>query len=389
MPESYPQVSKDELKSFQSLRYADLAYEIISKFVGDSIPDSDLKSLIQSVYTVEKFGSDQVVPVENIYDDIFVEDLSTGPSLAFKDLALQFLGSVMDYELNRRGEKLTILGASSGDTVSAAEEALKSKERIKVFMLTPRFGMSPFQKLQAGSILDDNIYNIAIDAPFDRCQDIVKQVNMDAEFKQKYSIGAVNSINWGRICAQIVYYFAAFLQTSSDLETPITAVVPSGNFGNILAAFIAKMGCPIKTCVIATNENKVLDTFFKTGVYEQTNVAVTNAPSMDISKASNLERFLYELLDRDPKALKDAMDTFESTGKVDLSDHLPKMKQHFLSGESNRSERLETIKEVYERSGRVVDPHTASGIFVAQELSLEGPVVFVWKPQSPVSLNQR
>ena len=211
VPETYPVVSNEELSNLRSLPYHELAFEIISKFVGDSIPESDLIDLLKATYSKDVFGSDEITPLTHLFDSIYVQDLSSGPSLAFKDMAMQFLGHVMEYEHKRRGESLTILGASSGDTVSAAEEAMRGKTQINVVMLTPKEGMSPFQKAQAGSILDSNILNVSLPGPFDTCQDIVKQVNRDLEFKKNHKIGAVNSINWGRICAQIVYYFNGYI----------------------------------------------------------------------------------------------------------------------------------------------------------------------------------
>ena len=370
VPETYPEVSKDLLTKFRYLTYKQMAYEIISLFVGDAIESSDLKKLIHKTYSASVFGSESVTPVEQISNGIYLQDLSTGPSLAFKDLAMQFLGHAMDYELSRRGQTLTILGASSGDTVSAAEEAMRGKECINVVMLTPRDGMSSFQKAQAGSILDDNIFNIALAAPFDRCQDLVKSINKDIPFKQKYKIGAVNSINWGRICAQIVYYFKGYLSITNSNDEWIDAVVPSGNFGNVLAAYIAKkMGLPIRRLIVSTNENDVLDVFFKTGTYQQKSVKVTSSPSMDISKASNIERYFFDLLDRNANVLSDYMSEFETTKQIDFSELLAKIQIEtgFFSGASNHQERLSIIQKIYQASQRVIDPHTAAGVKVALE----------------------
>ena len=368
VPKYYPQID-DQLESLRNLSYSELAFSILQLFTGDSIPLPDLEQMVSSIYNKEVFKSSDVTPVTKLYDSIYIQDLSSGPSLAFKDLAMQFLGQVMNYELDRQGRVLTILGASSGDTVSAAEEAMRGKSRIKVVMLTPKYGMSDFQKAQAGSIMDDNIYNVSIEGPFDHCQDIVKEINREASFKSSFHIGAVNSINWGRISAQIVYYFKGYFATTHTNQDVIDVVVPSGNFGNVLAAYIAKkMGLPIRRLLVATNENVVLDEFFKTGIYEQLKVQVTSSPSMDISKASNIERFFFDLVDRDPQALANLMTTFEQTQRIDLSDHLDTIHNghQFFSGDSNHSDRLKMIQKVFEKSQRVIDPHTAAAVKVAE-----------------------
>jgi threonine synthase len=370
VPESYPQLSQDDLTRLRTLPYHELAYDIISRFIGDSIPEQDLRDLLKATYSKAIFGSDAITPLTHLFDNIYVQDLSSGPSLAFKDMAMQFLGHVMEYELKRRGESLTILGASSGDTVSAAEEAMRGKGQITVVMLTPKEGMSPFQKAQAGSILDDNILNVSVPGPFDICQDIVKAVNRDLEFKKTFKIGAVNSINWGRICAQIVYYFNGYFLATSSNEEVVDVVVPSGNFGNVLAAYVAKqMGLPIRRFIVATNENKVLDTFFKTGIYEQQDVVVTSSPSMDISKASNIERFFYDVVGRDAQVLADHMKQFETTKRLDLSQYIEKIQNEigFSSGPSDHDERKVVIQDVYKKTEEIVDPHTASAIKVALE----------------------
>lgn len=370
VPESYPNISADELSQLRQLPYHELAYDIISKFVGDSIPQADLKALLTATYSKSVFGSDAITPLTHLFDSIYLQDLSSGPSLAFKDMAMQFLGHIMEYELKRRGESITILGASSGDTVSAAEEAMRGKTQIKVVMLTPKEGMSPFQKAQAGSILDDNIINVSLPGPFDTCQDIVKQVNRDLDFKKEFKIGAVNSINWGRICAQIVYYFNGYFLATKTNNELIDVVVPSGNFGNVLAAYVAKqMGLPIRRFIVATNENRVLDTFFKTGVYKQQDVIVTSSPSMDISKASNIERFFYDVVGRDASVLADLMKEFETTHTLDLSQYLDKIQNEigFYSGPSDHNERKRVIQDTYKQTHVIVDPHTASAIKVAKE----------------------
>jgi len=371
VPVEYPKLSTDTLTNLRFLSYKALAFEIISLFVGSSIPEKDLKNLVYKTYTKDIYGSDEITPLETLTDNILLQDLSSGPSLAFKDMAMQFLGNIMDYELTRRGKTLNIVGASSGDTVSAAEEAMRGKSQINVFMLTPKEGMSPFQKAQAGSILDDNIFNISLPAPFDTCQDIVKEINKDAAFKSTYKVGAVNSINWGRICAQVVYYFKGYYAATTTNNEAVDVVVPSGNFGNVLAGFIAKkMGLNIRRLVVSTNENKVLDTFFKTGIYKQQDVVVTSSPSMDISKASNIERLFYDLVDNDAQILTDKMTEFETTKSLDLTQYLTKLTDYgFISGNSTHTQRCDVIKSVYAKTKRIIDPHTAAAVKVALDVN--------------------
>jgi threonine synthase len=368
IPESYPIIKDTEWISLRNLPYSDLAFEIMSRFIDSDFSRTDLKDLLKKTYTKDVFGSEEITPISHLWGPLYLQDLSSGPSLAFKDMAMQFLGHIMDYELKRIGETLTILGASSGDTVSAAEEAMKGKSSIRVVMLTPKDGMSPFQKAQAGSILEDNIFNLSVPGPFDVCQDLVKSINRDIAFKKKYKIGAVNSINWCRILAQIVYYFNAYFMQTKTMKESIDVVVPSGNFGNILAAYVAKkMGLPIRRLIVATNENDVLDTFFKTGIYRKKNVQVTSSPSMDISKASNIERLFYDILGRDPQTLSKKMAEFESTGMLDFTPYLEdiQIKLGFYSGQSTHNERKHIIQEVYKKTGHVIDPHTAASVKVA------------------------
>ncbi len=390
-PLSYPSLSYDQLETWRHLSYSALAYEVISLYVGDSIPALDLKEMIAKTYTSAVFGSESITPLSSVSPHLFIQDLSSGPSLAFKDIAMQFLGHIMSYELERRNQRLTIVGASSGDTVSAAEEAFKDKARLSVVMLTPKTGMSAFQKAQAGSILSDNIFNVSIPAPFDTCQDLVKALNRDASFKESYHIGAVNSINWGRICAQMVYYFYAYFSVCKGPNDCFDVVVPSGNFGNVLAGYIAKrMGLPIRRLIVSTNENKVLDTFFKTGLYVQTPVHVTSSPSMDISKASNIERLFFDVLGRDAALLSQNMQAFESTASLDLKACLPSLLNEygFVSGSSTHDERQAVIQSVYRNSGIVVDPHTAAALKVAYEYQCDAIPMVCMETAKPAKFEE-
>ena len=300
LPERYPQVDAATLAKWRGLPYAELAFEILSLYIDD-IPAEDLQAICRKTYTEEVFGTQEIVPLKKLEDGLCLEALSNGPTLAFKDMAMQLLGNLFEYELARRGEELNILGATSGDTGSAAEYAMRGKKGVRVFMTSPHGRMSPFQQAQMFSLQDANIHNLAIEGVFDDCQDIVKAVSNDLEFKRKYKIGTVNSINWARLVAQVVYYFAGYFQaTRGSNDQKVSFTVPSGNFGNICAGHVARMmGLPIEKLVLATNENDVLDEFFRTGVYRVRSSAdthETSSPSMDISKASNFERFVFDLL---------------------------------------------------------------------------------------------
>ena len=283
MPVAYPQVDHATLtrwrKVYHEQGYASLAFEILSLYIDD-IPADDLRALCAKTYTAEVFGTGEIVPLRHLQDGVWIEALSNGPTLAFKDMAMQLLGNLFEYELARRGEELNILGATSGDTGSAAEHAMRGKKGVRVFMTSPHGRMSPFQQAQMFSLQDANIYNIAIKGVFDDCQDIVKAVSNDLEFKRKYKIGTVNSINWARLLAQVVYYFAGYIQATESNAQKVSFSVPSGNFGNVCAGHVARqMGLPVDKLVVATNENDVLDEFFRTGVYRVRGTADTHETS--------------------------------------------------------------------------------------------------------------
>jgi len=376
LPERYPKVDAPTLARWRALAresYADLAFEILSLFIDD-IPAADLRRLVRATYTEATFGTRAITPLAKLEDGFFIEALSNGPTLAFKDMAMQLLGQLFEYELGRRGEKLNILGATSGDTGSAAEYAMRGKRGIHVFMLSPHGRMSPFQQAQMFSLQDANIHNIAVEGVFDDCQDIVKAVSNDLEFKRRWKIGTVNSINWARLLAQVVYYFAGYFQaTKSDAEG-VSFAVPSGNFGNICAGHVARMmGLPIKRLVLATNENDVLDEFFRTGTYRPRGTAETHetsSPSMDISKASNFERFVFDLLGRDgarTKALFGEALSREGGFTITREEFARIASFGFVSGKSTHADRLATIRATWARSHRLVDTHTADGLKVARE----------------------
>jgi threonine synthase len=381
LPEFYPQIDGTTLARWRGLKYADLAFEILSLYITD-IPADDLRALVRKTYTPDTFGTPEITPLKpldrsaNAPDgtDVYLQALSNGPTLAFKDMAMQLLGNLFEYELTRRGQTLNILGATSGDTGSAAEYAMRGKQGVKVFMLSPEGRMSPFQQAQMFSLQDANIHNIAVDGVFDDCQDIVKAVSNDLEFKRKHRIGTVNSINWARLLAQVVYYFAGYFQATRSNDQQVSFAVPSGNFGNICAGHVARMmGLPIHRLVLATNENNVLDEFFRTGTYRVRSSAETHetsSPSMDISKASNFERFVFDLLDRDAARTKQLFKTeVEQHGSFTVSadEFAHAASFGFVSGTSTHADRLATIRDTYRRFGVVIDTHTADGLKVGRE----------------------
>ncbi|MDH5858331.1 threonine synthase [Lampropedia aestuarii] len=383
LPEHYPNISAQlpALRTiYQEQGYAELAFAILSLYIDD-IPADDLRALTHKTYTKAVFGTDAITPVRELEQGLWLEGLSNGPTLAFKDMAMQLLGNLFEYELARRKAELNILGATSGDTGSAAEYAMRGKQGVRVFMLSPHGRMSPFQQAQMFSLQDANIFNIAVEGVFDDCQDIVKAVSNDLSFKQQYKIGTVNSINWARLLAQVVYYFAGYFQVTKNDSEPVSFTVPSGNFGNICAGHVARqMGLPIKQLVVATNENDVLDEFFKTGIYRprsSANTLETSSPSMDISKASNFERFVFDLLGRNSAELKTLFTTtLAEQGFFDLSADPRFQTQHarfgFVSGRSTHADRLATIRAVWQGHQQEIDTHTADAVKVAREVRRAG-----------------
>ena len=378
VPASYPRVSAAELDAWRALSYAELASAVIGKFVDDITPD-ELSALTNATYTAQNFGNarhdsnaSDIAPLRWLRPGLGLLELSNGPTLAFKDLAMQLLGALFQHVLQQRGERLNVLGATSGDTGAAAEYAMRGQDRINVFMLSPAGRMSQFQRAQMYALTDANVFNLALEGVFDDCQDVVKSVAGDLEFKQRYCIGSVNSINWGRVAAQAVYYFKGYLAATESSEQKVSFAVPTGNFGNILSGWVAKqMGLPIDRLVLATNENDVLDEFFRTGRYRVRGSAETHAtssPSMDISKASNFERFMFDLIDRDAELLRELWWEVDTRGEFHVGGTpiWPLVSASGLvSGRSTHSDRSRTIRTTFERYGIVVDPHTADGIKVA------------------------
>jgi threonine synthase len=389
LPAHYPAVDGATLDRWRELPYAELAAEVMSLYVDD-IPAADLRALCERTYTAEAFGSAAIVPLRPLEPGVHVQALSNGPTLAFKDMAMQLLGQLFEYELGRRGDTLNILGATSGDTGSAAEYAMRGKRGVRVFMLSPQGRMSPFQQAQMFSLQDPNIHNLAIEGVFDDCQDIVKAVSADLAFKRAHRIGTVNSINWARLLAQVVYYFAGYFQATGRNGERVDFAVPSGNFGNICAGHVARMmGLPIHRLVLATNENDVLDEFFRTGVYRVRGSAETHAtssPSMDISKASNFERFVFDLLGRDGAATRALFgDALARDGRFTLEAETFGLMRRFgfVSGSSTHADRIDTIRDTWQAFGTMIDPHTADGLKVAREHRTPGVPMVVLETAQP------
>ena len=410
LPAEYPQVSNEELDAWRTLPYADLAYQILRKFATD-IPDADLKALTARTYTPQVYRNARqgescadITPLrvleKNGDSTLLLQALSNGPTLAFKDMAMQLLGNLFEYALAKDNAELNIFGATSGDTGSAAEYAMRGKQGIRVFMLSPLNKMSAFQCAQMFSLQDPNIVNIVVAGVFDDCQDMVKAVSNDLPYKAAQKIGTVNSINWARVVAQVVYYFRGYLAATSDNTQKVSFTVPSGNFGNICAGHIARMmGLPIDKLVAATNENDVLDEFFRTGVYRvraSSETYHTSSPSMDISKASNFERFIYELVGGDSERVRALFHKVETEGGFDLSgkfgsdgDEWALVKQYgFQSGKSTHQDRIATIRDVYDDYGITIDTHTADGVKVAREHMQPGVPMIVLETALAAKFNE-
>lgn len=393
VPENIPQVSAQTLESWRTLPYHALATEVLSLFVTD-IERATLAAMTASAYCKASFKTDAIVPLQPLYGGLSLLSLSEGPTLAFKDMAMQFLGQVFPYVLKQRGSTLNILGATSGDTGSAAEYAMRGKEAVAVFMLSPHGRMSAFQRAQMYSLQDANIHNIAVKGVFDDAQDVVKALAGDLPFKSKYRLGAVNSINWARIAAQVVYYFHGWLRSTSGPGQEVSFTGPSGNFGNILAGHIARsMGLPIRRLVLATNENNVLEEFFRTGIYRPRGAAqtfATSSPSMDISRASNFERFVYDLVGRDAERVAGLWRELSREGFFDLSNMKPEFERRygFVAGCSTHQDRLTTIRDVHARTGVLIDPHTADGIKVAASFVEPGIPMLVLETALPAKFSE-
>ena len=376
LPRTIPRIGSDTLASWQRLSYPELAFEVMSRFIDD-IPNSDLRDLINKSYST--FTHPEVTPPTHC-GDLHILELFHGPNLAFKDVALQFLGNVFEYLLEKNDSTLNILGATSGDTGSAAIYGVRGKDRINIFILHPHKRVSPVQEKQMTTVLDDNVFNIAIRGSFDDGQAIVKRIFGDVDFKNRYSLGAINSINWARVLAQVVYYVWSCLHViGHEKDSTLDFSVPTGNFGDIFAGYIAKRMLPegtIRKLVLATNANDILARFVNGGDYSLGTVAQTSSPSMDIQSASNFERYLYYLLDSETERTREQMQLFAETGKIDLSGYQEQIRRDFSAMAVSEEEVLETIRDVYNQHGYILDPHTAIGVKAAGKLRKQGvPIV--------------
>lgn len=365
LPETLPDV-RDKLAGWAGLSYQDLAFEVIRLFATD-IQDDELKGLIDDSYAT--FDAAEVAPSVAV-GEFQILELFHGPTLAFKDVALQFLGNLFAYILERRGGQLNILGATSGDTGSAAIHGVRGKPNINIFIMHPAGRTSPLQEKQMTSVLDQNVFNLAVEGTFDDCQSIMKTIFSDVDFKTGHSLGSVNSVNWARVLAQTVYYFyAAFRAMEQSGAASISFAVPTGNFGDILAGYLAQqMGLPIHKLILATNENDILSRFFNTGIYGMADVVPTISPSMDIQVASNFERYLFYKVSQNAEKLAALMDDFKQNGtlSVELDEH-GQVDGLFAAGRGDTVATMATIKKYYDQFGYVLDPHTAVGVYVAEQ----------------------
>ncbi len=365
LPDTWPQLTHAEIAGYANRPYAEVAYDIISRFTGGEIADGDLRRILEGAYAT--FRHPSVTPLVEIGPGHFILELFHGPTLAFKDVAMQFLSRLMDHILAARGGHLTIVGATSGDTGSAAIEAFRGREAIDIFIMHPQGRTSDIQRRQMTTVADANVHNIAIRGTFDDCQRILKGLFGNTRFREAVRLSGVNSINWGRVVAQIPYYFSAAVALGSPFRE-VTFVVPTGNFGDILAGYAAaRMGLPVKTLVIATNTNDILARTLETGRYELGAVSPTMSPSMDIQVSSNFERLLFEAVGRDGAGVQRLMDGLAQSGGFTIpTAGLESIRRLFSAGRASEAETAGTIKSTWEVAGYLPDPHTAVGISVAQ-----------------------
>ncbi|MCP3889643.1 MAG: threonine synthase [Desulfobulbaceae bacterium] len=372
LPRTIPRIGCDTLQSWQQMSYPELAFEVMSRFIDD-IPTSDLREIINRSYST--FSHGDITPLVH-QGPYHILELFHGPTLAFKDVALQFLGNLFEYLLQKNESVLNIIGATSGDTGSAAIYGVRGKERINIFILHPKGRVSKVQEKQMTTVVDDNVFNIAIEGSFDDGQAIVKKIFTDIDFKNKYNLGAINSINWARVLAQVVYYvYSCIHVTTHEKDSSVDFAIPTGNFGDIFAGYIAKKMLPpgtIRQLVLATNSNDILSRFVNDGDYSMAEVKITSSPSMDIQAASNFERYLYYLMDSDAAKTKSLMEDFAKEGKIDLSNYQDQIKRDFAAAAVSEAEVSETISAFYSEYGYILDPHTAVGIKAAEQVKAVG-----------------
>ncbi len=375
LPETIPVVDEETLNRWRKLSYPELAFEVIKLF-ADDVPEETLWDLIKRAYA--SFTHPEICPVVK-KDGLYILELFHGPTLAFKDVALQLLGNLFEYLLTERGLKMNILGATSGDTGSAAIYGVRGRKNMNIFILFPHGRVSPVQALQMTTVPDENVFCLAIKGTFDDCQAIVKTLFADLEFKKRYFLGAVNSINWARVLAQVVYYIWAYFRVADrEAAEQVRFSVPTGNFGDIFAGYVARrmLGARIERLVLATNENDILTRFVNQGDYSLGRVTPTISPSMDIQVASNFERYLYYLYGEDPARVREAMERFRREGRLTFSpEEIARVQEDFLSLSVDQKETLETIRDFYRETGYVLDPHTAVGVRAGLHFRNELPMI--------------
>ncbi len=389
VPEKIPQIPAEKLEAMSQLTYQELAYEIFSYYVDGEIPDNELKALIEKSYST--FRHAEVTPVKKLKDNMYVLELFHGPTFAFKDIALQFLGNLYSYVSKKTGETIHILGATSGDTGASAIEGVRGKEGIRICILHPHGKVSKVQELQMTTVDDKSVLNLAIEGTFDDGQRIIKELFADVELKNKYHLRAINSINFIRILAQTVYYFYAYFQVKKEKEiNRINFSVPTGNFGDIFAGYLAKkMGLPVGKLIVATNENNILEGFIHDGVYRPGEFRSTFSPSMDIQVASNFERYLYYLLGQDSNAVSSLMEKFTSEGKIVVNEGLlQKVKEDFAAHGVEGEECLQTISKYYSETGYLLDPHTACGVAAYEICNNPNEVCVTLATAHPAKFNE-
>ncbi|MEH7415078.1 threonine synthase [Neobacillus drentensis] len=389
VPEKIPQIPAEKLEAMSKLTYQELAYEIFSYYVDGEIPDNELKALIEKSYAT--FRHPEVTPVQKLKNNMYVLELFHGPTFAFKDIALQFLGNLYSYVSKKTGETIHILGATSGDTGASAIEGVRGKEGIRICILHPHGKVSKVQELQMTTVNDQSVLNLAIEGTFDDGQRIIKELFADVDFKNKYHLRAINSINFVRILAQTVYYFYAYFQVKKEKDVKsVNFSVPTGNFGDIFAGYLAKkMGLPVGKLIVATNENNILEGFIHDGLYMPGEFRSTYSPSMDIQVASNFERYLYYLLDENPNAVTELMETFKTEGKIVVSeDLLEQVKKDFAAYGVEGEECLQTISKYYDETSYLLDPHTACGVAAYETCNASGEVCVTLATAHPAKFNE-
>ena len=384
VPVSIPKFTNKEIKELSSLSYIDLCVKIITKYTDKNFPENVLKEV--AVESYQNFSNGNIAPLIELEDSLYMLELYHGPTLAFKDFAMQFISRVFSRILNNN--KITILGATSGDTGSAAIEALKDNKMVNVFILHPKGKISEFQRKQMTTVVSKNIFNIAINGNFDDCQALVKKLFVNDSFNKEFNLSSINSINWCRVLAQVVYYFYSALQLLKHNKM-INFSVPTGNFGDAYAGYIAKqMGLPINKIIIATNSNKILSDFFNTGVYKISEVISTISPSMDIQVASNFERLLFEAVGHDPKIVVKYMNELKNNGFFKVNeDILDELKETFVGKSVKDDMTVKRIKDTYQKYKRIIDPHTAVGLEASFHSHIEGPQI-VLGTASPVKFSK-